>query len=79
MNQKANMNLKTSEGKLIFSKEIYLEQGFQYLKLPLEFLESYLNKKNIKYFFKSDNGKYYINKGKYKLEIGKISEDFEIK
>ena len=73
------MNLKTNEGKLIYNKEIVLEKGFQYVKLPLEFLESSVNKKNKKYFIQSENGKFYLKKGEYKLEIGKVSEGFEIK
>ena len=77
--QNTNMNLKTNEGKLIYNKEIVLEKGFQYVKLPLEFLESFVNKKNKKYFIQSENGKFYLKKGEYKLEIGKASEDFQIK
>ena len=77
--QKTNMNLRTNSGKLIYNKEIVLEKGFQYVKLPLEFLESFVNKKNKKYFIQSENGKFYLKKGEYKLEIGKVSEGFEIK
>jgi hypothetical protein len=79
MSQKTNINLRTNSGKLIYNKEIVLEKGFQYLKLPLEFLESFVNKKNKKYFIQSENGKFYLKKGEYKLEIGKVSEGFEIK
>ena len=35
--------------------------------------------KNKKYFIQSENGKFYLKKGEYKLEIGKVSEGFEIK
>jgi hypothetical protein len=38
-----------------------------------------VNKKNKKYFIQSENGKFYLKKGEYKLEIGKVSEGFEIK
>jgi len=77
--QNINMNLRTNSGKLIYNKEIVLEKGFQYVKLPLEFLKSFVNKKNKKYFIQSENGKFYLKKGEYNLEIGKASEDFEIK
>ena len=77
--QNINMNLRTNSGKLIYNKEIVLEKGFQYVKLPLEFLKTFVNKKNKKYFIQSENGKFYLKKGEYNLEIGKASEDFEIK
>jgi photosystem II stability/assembly factor-like uncharacterized protein len=77
--QKNSFILLNSNDKVLSKRDITLLNGFQYVNIPIEFDESEINKKNKNNFIKSDNNKFYLKKGKYKLKIGSIIEFFEIK
>jgi len=80
-NEKSTKTLKLFEvnKKLIYSKEINLDIGFQSFEVPIEFSPTFINKKNKNNFYKSDNGNYFLKQGEYILELGKISKKFKIK
>ena len=77
--QKNSFVLLNSNDKVLSKRDITLLNGFQYVNIPIEFDESEINKKNKNNFVKSDNNKFYLKKGKYKLKIGSSIEFFEIK
>ena len=80
--QKARLKLVSSDGLTIIKKDLELIIGFQEISFELSYSDAIfksIQKKTKNEIKKSDNGKYYLRKGDYKLFINKGLELFKIK
>jgi hypothetical protein len=80
--QKARLKLVSSDGLTIIKKDLELIIGFQEISFELSYSDAIIKsiqKKTKNEIKKSDNGKYYLRKGNYKLFINKGLELFKIK
>lgn len=80
---KQRVNIKSENGVLVNSFEVDLEKGFNFEKYDLSFsengLKNYLKKNKGASINTMSNGKSYLPKGKYLVEIGDVSNEFNIK
>lgn len=80
---KQRVNIKSENGVVVNSFDVDLEKGFNYEKYDLSFsengLKNYLKKDKLASVKAKSNGKSYLPKGKYFVEIGDVSDEFEIK
>ena len=65
--KKVILNVKNDKKKLLFSKNISLVKGLNFIEYDLSVAEKHLKKEKI---IKAKNNKYYLNDGVYFVEIG---------
>ena len=75
--KKEILNIRNIKKKLLFTKEIYLTKGLNFIEYDLSVDEKYLKNEKIT---KSKNNKYYLNEGVYsiEIEINKIKHDSKL-
>ncbi|WP_320813977.1 VPS10 domain-containing protein [Flavobacterium sp.] len=64
--KKATLNVKNDKNKLLFTKQVSLVKGLNFVEYDLSIDEKHLKKEKVT---KAKNSKYYLNEGVYSFEI----------